>query len=405
MRADLGGHVGAAVEPHTGAARRAVGADHPGVGAEAVRRVLRGHPALQRGTADPDLVLPQVHLGQGHPARDPQLGDHQVAAGHLLGHGVLDLDARVHLDEHVLPALVEQELHGAGVDVADVAGERDGVGADAVADLRVQVRRRGDLDDLLVAALQRAVALVEVHDVPVGVGEDLHLDVPRVDHGALEEHRRVAERGLRLPHRGECGLPQLARFVDAAHPAPAAAGDGLDEQREPDAVRGRDELVDLGRRRRRPEHRQPGLPRGGDGASLVAGQVQHLWRRPHEDDPGIGAGLGEVRVLRQEPVSGVDRIRAGPPRRADHLVDRQVRPHRVPALADQVRLVGLRAVQGVAVLVREHRDRRQIELVGGAEGADRDLAAVGDEQLAEHGTPRGTAERAVITADSLVEKP
>ena len=63
------------------------------------------------------------------------------------------------------------------------------------------------------------------------------------------------------------------------------------------------------------------------------------------------------------------------------------------AFADQVRLVGLRAVQGVAVLVREDRDRRQVELVGGTEGPDRDLAPVGDEQLAEHGTPRGGGDR------------
>jgi hypothetical protein len=32
-----------------------------------------------------------------------------------------------------------------------------------------------------------------VHDVAVRVAEDLHLDVPRVDHEALEEHRAVTE--------------------------------------------------------------------------------------------------------------------------------------------------------------------------------------------------------------------
>ena len=371
-----------------GAARRAVGADHARVRPEAVGRVLGGDPALQRGAVDMDLLLLQVHLGQRHAGRDPELGDHQVAAGDLLGDGVLDLDARVHLDEHVLPALVEQELHRAGVDVADVAGERDGVGADAVADTRVQVLGRGDLDHLLVAPLQGAVALVEVHDSARGVGEDLHLDVPRVDHGALQEHRRVAERGLRLAHGGRDGLAQLPRLVDAAHPAPAAARHRLDEQREAQLVRRRDELLDLRGRRRRPEHRQARLPGGGDGAGLVAGQVQHLRRRPDERDAGVRTGLRQVRVLGQESVSGVDRVRARPPGSGDHLVDRQVGPHGVAALADHVRLVGLRAVQRVAVLVREHRDGRQFELIGRTEGADRDLTTVGDEQLAEHGTPR-----------------
>ncbi len=388
VRADLGRDVRAPVEPDTWSARRAVGADHARVRPEAVGRVLGGDPALQRGAVDMDLLLLQVHLGQRHAGRDPELGDHQVAAGDLLGDGVLDLDARVHLDEHVLPALVEQELHRAGVDVADVAGERDGVGADAVADTRVQVLGRGDLDHLLVAPLQGAVALVEVHDSARGVGEDLHLDVPRVDHGALQEHRRVAERGLRLAHGGRDGLAQLPRLVDAAHPAPAAARHRLDEQREAQLVRRRDELLDLRGRRRRPEHRQARLPGGGDGAGLVAGQVQHLRRRPDERDAGVRTGLRQIGVLRQESVSGVDRVRARPPGSGDHLVDRQVGPHGVAALADHVRLVGLRAVQRVAVLVREHRDGRQFELVGRTEGADRDLTTVGDEQLAEHGTPR-----------------
>ena len=41
---------------------------------------------------------------------------------------------------------------------------------------RVEVRRRGDLHDLLVAALHRAVPLVEVDHLALAVGEDLQLD-------------------------------------------------------------------------------------------------------------------------------------------------------------------------------------------------------------------------------------
>ena len=51
---------------------------------------------------------------------DPQLGLHEVDVGDLLGHGVLDLDPRVHLDEVVVAVGAEQELHGAGVAVADL---------------------------------------------------------------------------------------------------------------------------------------------------------------------------------------------------------------------------------------------------------------------------------------------
>lgn len=104
-----------------------------------------------------------------------------------------------HLDEDVFAALVEEELDGSRALVADLLGERDGVRADPVAEFRVQVRGRCKLDDLLVAALHRAVPLVQVDDVAVLVGEDLHLDVARVDHGLFEEDRRITECRVGLP--------------------------------------------------------------------------------------------------------------------------------------------------------------------------------------------------------------
>ena len=66
----------------------------------------------------------------------------------------------------------------------------------------------------------------------------------------------------------------------------------------------------------------------------------------------------------------------------DDAVDIEVRPDRLARLADQVGLVGLEAVQGVAVFVRVDGDRADAQLVGRAEDADGDLAAIGDEQLA-----------------------
>jgi hypothetical protein len=54
------------------------------------------------------------------------------------------------------------------------------------------------LDELLVAPLDRALALAEVHDAAVRVGQHLDLDVARLDHGSLEVDRRVAEGRTRL---------------------------------------------------------------------------------------------------------------------------------------------------------------------------------------------------------------
>ena len=70
-----------------------------------------------------------------------------------------------------------------------------------------RIRERGSrclLDELLVAALDRAVAIAQVHDA-LAVPEHLHLDVPPAAHEALEVDARIAERSPRLGDR-ECEL-------------------------------------------------------------------------------------------------------------------------------------------------------------------------------------------------------
>ena len=283
-----------------------------------------------------------------------------------------------------LPALVEQELDGARVRVVDLAGECHGVGADGLSQLLGQVRCRRQLDDLLVAPLHAAVALVEVHHVAVGVGEDLHLDVARVEHGLLEVHHRVAERRLRLAACRLDGLGQSRGLGHPAHASAAAAGHRLDEQRELHALGGAHQFVDRRRRRRRRQHRQAGRPGGRDRACLVAGQLQHIGAGPDERDTRRGAGRRQIGILREEPVSRIDRVGTGVLGDPDDLVDRQIRADRMARFADLIRLVGLEPVQRVAVLVRIDRDGRDTHLVGSAKRADRDFPAVGNQDFGNH---------------------
>jgi hypothetical protein len=64
-----------------------------------------------------------------------------------------------------------------------------------------RARGGGFLEHLLVAALQRAVALAEMDGIAVAVAEHLELDVARIAEIFFHVDGRVAERRLRLAAR------------------------------------------------------------------------------------------------------------------------------------------------------------------------------------------------------------
>ena len=92
-------------------------------------------------------------------------------------------------------------------------------------------RRRRLLDHLLVAALQRALALTEVEDMAVGVGEHLDLDVARPLQVALGKHAAVAEGGVGLAPGGRQRALELGLLADDPHPLAAATRERLDHDR------------------------------------------------------------------------------------------------------------------------------------------------------------------------------
>src|SRR5690606_8360821 len=108
---------------------------------------------------------------------EAELLAHEVDAGDLLRHGVLDLETRVHLEERDRAVGADEELARSRADVADLAQDRlRRLVEDAV--LLIRQERRGRLlDELLVAALQRAVARRDDDDVARRIREALRLDV------------------------------------------------------------------------------------------------------------------------------------------------------------------------------------------------------------------------------------
>ncbi len=246
---------------------------------------LPGHTALDGSDAgaagNADLRLDQI---------DPR---------HTFGDGVLHLNPRIDFDEIKFAAVgILQELDRPGRPVgnrpADLERRLAQVGA-----LRVAQKRRGRaLDDLLITALYRAVALVQVHQVAVGVAHDLHFHMTRAADQLLEIHLVLAEGSLGFAPGRSHRFDEFAIVLDDAHAAAAPAPAGLEHDGKPDGVRHGEHFGFIGRQWRCGRHHRHACA-GGQVACLhlVAEPAHGFRKRSHEYDARSRAGFGEFRTL------------------------------------------------------------------------------------------------------------
>ena len=229
--------------------------------------------------------------------------------------GMLDLEPRVHLEER---------RNGRGRRAGTRTSRRSrsrrrapSVSAASPMPLAqggVDRGRRRLLEDLLVAALDRAVALAEVDARAVAIEQDLDLDVARADSTRRSRMSRSSPNdGRRLaPGRGDRVGERLGA-TDRAHALAAAARRGLDQQRDSRSARPRRSARrPTGRGRR--SRRRTGTP--SDAASRRAAALSPIARiasggGPTQRIPAASDGLGEVGVLGQEPETRVERVGAG----------------------------------------------------------------------------------------------
>ena len=248
----------------------------------------------------------------------------------------------------------------------------------------------GLLDDLLVAALARAVAHAGGPRLALAVGDQLHLDVVRVADHRLHEHGAVAERVRGLAARRGQRVLEPVHVVDAADAATAAAGGGLDHQREADALGVLARFLDRLDRPVAPRRdRHAGLLGHQLGLDLVAQRAHHVARRADEDQAHLLDHVRERGVLGHEAPAGPDRVGAG---RDQGLLEALVVEVRPGALAvgvdgggrsEVIGLVGVadehRAALGLGV-ERDHADRivlaLGVELADGMDETHRGFAAI-----------------------------
>ena len=210
------------IDAHAEPAGRMIGQDLAGRGPERLR-VFRIDAALDGVAVEFHVVLRELEVAAGG---DADLLDHEVDVGDHLGHRMLDLDARVHLDEIELAVLV-QEFDGADAEIFELAHRLGDRLADAVAAGDVERGRGAFLPDLLVAALQRAVALAEMDGAAMAVAEHLDFDVARPARGIFRDRprrrrRRPALRSARWRARWTVRRRVCATFMPRP-PPPAAA--------------------------------------------------------------------------------------------------------------------------------------------------------------------------------------
>ena len=176
------------------------------------------------------------------PAAERICGLHQIDAGDLLGHAVLDLQPRVHLEKIERAVRPDAAFRPCRCCRSPCRARcrRSSPLRRTSTRARGHWRRRRFLDHLLVAPLRGAVALAEMRaPLPCAVTEDLELrrgaaapptarDRPR----ALPKPRAAMERGALD------GFEQLRFIPRRQHPDTASAAGGLHQHRKADLPRG-----------------------------------------------------------------------------------------------------------------------------------------------------------------------
>ena len=218
------------------------------------------------------------------------------------------------------------------------------------------------------------------------VAKDLDLDVPGAGDQALGIERTVAKGALRLRLATGEGFGDLGLATHRAHAASAAARDRFQHDRLADRGEERPRRLDVADDGAL-DHRRARAFGGLACAQLVAEEVERLRRRADEGQSGFSDGAGEGGVLGEEAVAGMDRLAAG--RLGERDDPGPVEISGGAGAAERMRFVGLAQVERLGVVFRIDRHALDPEIRRGAGDAHGDLAAVGDQELAEGSVGHG----------------
>src|SRR5208282_3516988 len=236
--------------------------------------------------------------------------------------------------------------------------------------------------------LNRAFALPQVTDVSQAVAHDLHFNMARRAHQALDVHVPISECRARLGPAALVGFFEILDAIDGAHSAATAARNRFDHHRGAGTLRDEKRPGLLEARRSLGGSQDGYAALGGDRsrAHLVAEEIENLGPRPDEQDSCFGATAREYGILAQEAVTRMDRVAAGAQRNRDYLLDIQV-----GGSADAPQLegfIGATSMQGTSVIFGKERYGPDTQFAGGSHDANCNFAAIGDQQVPRNHAPR-----------------
>ena len=327
-------------------------------------------------------------------ARHVNLQLDQIEPGGAFGHRMLDLQARVHFHEKETPLFrLVQEFHRAGIAVARGLAQAHRRFAKSLILFWSKNRAGGFLKNLLVAALDSAVAHPASPGGSVVVGDDLHLNVAcSTLNKLLHENGRVAK-GLEclgasaLESFGE--VAGLTNFANSVTPTPSG---GLNKEWVAQVL-----SVAFGVGERLHRAVAPGgylyLLSFGQAfrRDLVAHAPHYIAFRANEYDAHFMAKVRERGVLGHEAPSYPDRIGARGRQRALQTGIIHITALELPGVliehlsgAETYRLIRFADKHGMPVRFREERDCAQgcavflAELAGSVDEPHSSLATIDD---------------------------
>ena len=148
-----------------------------------------------------------------------------------------------------------------------------------------------------------------MHDAAMAVGDDLKFNVMGIMDELFQIDLFVSKCFLRLVTRTVKGRFKTGLVMCCAHAAPAAAGSRLDHHRVTNLLRDPNRFIlclddSIASRR----HRHAGFPCKSASSIFISHCLHRARRWPDKLNVAAFAHLGEMRVLGQKSIPGMDRI-------------------------------------------------------------------------------------------------